>query len=194
MSDAEFIKGSCAACAGHLEFPTAGAGTTIHCPHCGQLTKLTAPAKKPSGGKTIFLTATLAVIIVSAIATAHLMFAKKLAEVAPAPNAVAADAKPVPAPLPDAVNTNDFAIATFTLEKTPGSSLVYVTGKLRNLTPRQRFGVKLEFALFGAKENQLGVAKDYVPVIEPNGVWAFKAMVLESKTVSAQFGSVRDDQ
>lgn len=194
MSAPEFIKGSCAACAGHLEFPAAGAGTTIHCPHCGQPTELTAPAKKSAGGKTIFLTATLAVIIVSAIVAARLMLAKNPAAVAPAPNAIAAAAKTVPAPLPDAVSTNDFAIATFTLEKKPGSSLVYVTGQLRNLTARQRFGVRLEFALFGAKENQLGTAKDYVPVIEPHGLWTFKALVLESQAVSAQFHSLREDQ
>jgi len=34
------------------------------------------------------------------------------------------------------------------LEKTSGSSLVYVTGTIRNDSERQRFGVKVEFSLF----------------------------------------------
>jgi hypothetical protein len=80
------------------------------------------------------------------------------------------------------------------LEKTPGSSLVYVIGKLRNLSGQTRYGVKLEFGLSDTNHEPVGVATDYHQSLEPYGEWNFRAMVLESKAVSAHFRSVREDQ
>ena len=40
MSDGEFLKGSCGECGSHIEFPAAGLGRLINCPHCGLKTKL----------------------------------------------------------------------------------------------------------------------------------------------------------
>ena len=194
MSTTDFVKGACGRCGGHLEFPAAAAGSTVSCPHCGQPTELAAPAEISGGsGRKLFIIASVALVALAMFA-AGFIYLKKPAEVlAEKKSAAAEPAEKIPAP-PDAVTTNDFAIASFALEKKPGGSLVYVTGKLRNLREQQRFGVKLEFALFDRDEKPVGTAKDYLPVLEPGGGWSFKAMVLESKAASAKFGSVREDQ
>ena len=90
--------------------------------------------------------------------------------------------------------TNDFAILSFKMEKTPGSSLVYVTGTVRNLSDRQRFGVKMEFDLFDAQDRPAGTATDYQSELDPHGDWSFKALVMESKAVSARFHSIAEDK
>ena len=193
MFQPQFIKGACTHCAGHLEFGADAVGGTIDCPHCGQPTELI-PFAAPARPRLIITI--IVAVIVSAGLVAGFIFLKKPAAVnSPPPSQL------VPAPAekprvrpPDAVNTNDFAIATITLDKKSGSSLVYVTGKLRNLANRQRFGVKLAFDLFDRDDLPVGTAKDYVPVIEPHGSWNFKALVLESKAVSARFGDLHEDQ
>jgi hypothetical protein len=43
MSDAKFLKCPCQKCGGPIEFPAAGLGVGINCPHCGQRTTLFAP-------------------------------------------------------------------------------------------------------------------------------------------------------
>jgi hypothetical protein len=195
MSNTQFVKGACTHCAGHLEFPATAAGSSVNCPHCGQPTELMAPAAPAaSGNKRVFIMAIVA-MVVSGILFAGFTFFKKPAGGIALP-ATLADAapKPIPASEPDAVSTNDFAVATFALDKKPGSSLVYVTGKLRNLANRQRFGVKLEFTLFDRNDLPIGTAKDYIQLLEPHGVWQFQAMVLESKVASARFGSLHEDQ
>ena len=95
---------------------------------------------------------------------------------------------------PDEINTNEFAIASYKLEQAKGSSLVYVTGKLRNLAGRQRFGIKLAFDLFDANDTPVGKATDYRPMIEPHTDWTFKALVLDSKSATARFNSIREEQ
>lgn len=94
----------------------------------------------------------------------------------------------------DEINTNEFAIAAYKLEQAKGSSLVYVTGKLRNLAGRQRFGIKLAFDLFDANDTPIGKATDYHPMFEPHTDWTFKALVLDSKSATARFNSIREEQ
>jgi hypothetical protein len=98
-----------------------------------------------------------------------------------------------PAPQPEAL-TNDFALLPFKLEKTSGSSLVYVTGTVRNLSDQQRFGVKVEFRLFDTNDNSVGTATDYQSVLDPHAEWHFKAMVMASRTASARFGSIAEEK
>ena len=40
MSEGKYLKGSCSECGTHIEFPEAGLGQVINCPHCGLKTKL----------------------------------------------------------------------------------------------------------------------------------------------------------
>jgi hypothetical protein len=92
------------------------------------------------------------------------------------------------------LQTNDFALLPFALEKTPGSSLVYIIGTVRNLTDHQRFGVKLEFWLLDTNDQAIGSATDYQSVLEPRGEWRFKALVMESKAMSARLSSIVEDK
>ena len=92
------------------------------------------------------------------------------------------------------VATNDFAVMPFQLERTAGSSIVYVTGFIRNTSDRQRFGVKIEFGLLDTNEEPVGTATDYQQVIEPHADWSFKAMVIPSKAVTAQFNAIEEEK
>ena len=90
--------------------------------------------------------------------------------------------------------TNGFGVSAIKLDKTEGSSLVYATGKIRNLTSNRRFGVKVELSLFDTNNNLVGQAKDYQPLLEPGAEWHFKAMVMESKAASAKLNSILEDR
>ena len=76
----------------------------------------------------------------------------------------------------------------------PGSSLVHAVGTVTNPSAKRRFGVRIEVDLFDAAEKKIGTAKDYQPVIEPNGEWNFRALVLPSKAASAKLAWVKEDQ
>jgi hypothetical protein len=199
MSTDNFIKGECRACGGSLEFPVEGVGETIECPHCGQPTKL---AQLISPGQTKVSRRkrlAIAVAIFFAAATpALVMVLKKGHSTAPAvPAAFAAPTNApliVEAPAVKEFRTNDIAISAIALEKTPGSSLVYATGKIRNLSPDRRFGVKIELDLFDTNDVPAGHAKDYQPLLEPGAGWNFKALVMESKAAKVRFHSIREDQ
>jgi hypothetical protein len=201
MSNSDFVKGECRLCRGHIEFPISALGTTVPCPHCGQPTELTnpnLPAKTGVSGRqrlAIALALCVAAVVPAIVLVTHK--SNPSANTVPSPllpvqsNALVALAHPKPQP--EEV-TNDFAIMPFKLEKTPGSSLVYVTGAIQNPTERQRFGVKVEFSLFDTNDNAIGTATDYEQVIEPHGEWRFKAMVIESKAVAAKFNSIAEEK
>ena len=102
---------------------------------------------------------------------------------------------PASAPkLEDPIAKAGFHLSPITIEKTAGSSLVYAVGSLNNKTERQRFGVRIEIDLFDKADQKLGTAKDYQAVIEPHGQWRFRALVVDSKAVSAKVASIKEDQ
>lgn len=201
MSNRNFVKGVCRHCSGHLEFPADAAGETINCPHCGQPTELEATLPP---GKTVDLRRRRLPIIVAICVAAVLPSLILVLNKKPAPPGI----KPSPmAPTySSATNTpakpkshyqavtDEFAILPFKLEKTPGSSLVYITGIVRNLSNRQRFGVKVEFSLLDQNQKDAGTATDYQSEIDPHGDWRFKALVMESRAVSAKFNSITEDK
>jgi hypothetical protein len=207
MSNNNFVKGACRQCGGHLEFPAAAAGETIACPHCGQPTELgeIISPNKTRASRLIWLGIGLLLFVVAAGLAAALLWTKKAGHdefAGPptnsvvrsnAPNLSASSAAVATNP-PDEQRTNDFAISPVKLETTPGSSLVYVTGTVRNVSSRQRFGVKVAFGLFDANTNAVGEATDYESVMEPNGDWRFKALVMKSKVASARLNSIAEDQ
>jgi hypothetical protein len=88
----------------------------------------------------------------------------------------------------------DFRASTISLEKAPGSSLIYAIGTLTNAANRQRFGVKLELDLLDDAGQKVGSAKDYGQTIEPHGEWQFKALVVESKAKGAKVASISEQQ
>ena len=132
--------------------------------------------------------------VVLAIIAAAILFLKRPALVS-VPEKIFLVATNFPATkVVEETTTNGFAFSTLKLEKTPGSSLVYVSGTIRNLNDRQRFGVKAEFNLLATNGAAAGQASDYAPTLEKNGVWKFKALVMESKAASATLNSIREDQ
>jgi hypothetical protein len=107
----------------------------------------------------------------------------------------AAAAPPEPsAPSLPPKSSDDLKVGAVTLEKAKGSSLVYAVGTLRNESPHQRFGVKLELELSAADGRKLGLAKDYRSVLEPRQEWHFRALVLDAKTVRATVASIREEE
>ena len=89
---------------------------------------------------------------------------------------------------------DDLKVGPITLEKSKGSSLVYAVGVLRNDSGHQRFGVNLQLELTDARGNKAGTAKDYRAVIEPRQEWRFRALVLDSKAVSAKVAAIREEE
>lgn len=72
--------------------------------------------------------------------------------------------------------------------------MVYAAGTVKNSSNRKRFGVKVELALLDRAGQKLGTATDYRQVLEPGGQWRFKALVVDSKAVSAKLESIKEDQ
>jgi hypothetical protein len=89
---------------------------------------------------------------------------------------------------------DDLKASNITLQKTPGRNLTYAIGTIRNESDQQRFGVRLELDLLDNAGNKIGIAKDYVRVIEPRQEWRFRAMVLASKTASARVGKITEQE
>jgi hypothetical protein len=150
MTKPDFLKCNCPHCGGHIEFPAEAKGQTLPCPHCGQPTELSGTAM-PEAGKTspsLMVFAVIAIVVGGVAIGAGLILLKKPVP-APAPENVVVPVTNQPAALaPDEImTTNSFAVSAIKLEKTPGSSLVYVTGLVRNLSDKQRYGVKVELGL-----------------------------------------------
>jgi hypothetical protein len=205
----EFLTGKCHRCGEALKFPASAAHTVGECPHCGQPTGLV-PGTAKSGSSALLyktlVTIWLAVLmgLAGLVVFNHLKQASRIAVVVPfSPTTnlaaaassndtpVVADVAP-PKPRRKEMETNDFAISPFRLEKTPGSSLVYVVGRVKNLDGQPRYGVKLEFGLSDSDGQPVGKANDYHQILEPYGEWHFRALVLDSKAVAAHFRSIQE--
>ena len=87
----------------------------------------------------------------------------------------------------------DLKPGPISLEKAKGSSLVYAVGVLRNDSDHQRFGVTIELDLADLRGNKVGTAKDYRAVIEPRQEWRFRALILDSKAITAKIGSIHEE-
>jgi hypothetical protein len=194
MDQTKYLKGECAHCGGHLEFPALSAGTLADCPHCGQATELllARPPEEPTiPTKTLVWTIIAAVVLILGLVGA--LYALHLAKKRIVVNS--GSLAPTNAAAPPLIETNalsnaGFKAGTVQLEKAKGSSLIYAIGTLKNMENRQRFGVKVELDLFDASGKRIGEASDYQSVIETNGEWQFKALVVDSKRTAT--GKIRD--
>jgi hypothetical protein len=100
-----------------------------------------------------------------------------------------------PSNTPTSVSSqSDLSVSEITLQKTTGSSLVYAVGTVKNSSNRQRFGVKIQLVLLDVAGQKVGTATDYRQIMEPMGQWQFKALVVDSKAVSVQIESIKEDQ
>ncbi len=223
MEESGFLKCSCQKCGGHIEFPTDGIGRTIHCPHCGILTTLNSDPRAPKGPpvpvvekvvnkkskKGLIISAAVVLVLVAGAVTAVLLTHKPKEEIAvtspvsppaptasptPAPPTPEAPTNPPPKPPPQKDVTNDFHIGKISLEKTPGSGLVYAVGTIKNTLDRQRFGVKIELNLFNEQDQNIGTVSDYLQVMEPHKEWQFKALLTQPRAVKARFAAIEEQQ
>jgi hypothetical protein len=200
MNQTRYLKGECSECRGHIEFPAEATGTTIECPHCGKPTDLllAAPSAQPSlPRKKIILTVATITLLVLGLGAALVALNKaqdwmaRQKPVPPPPVSPATNAQPT---ADDPATKAGFKVTPINLEKTKGSSLVYAVGTIANPAARQRFGVKVQIDLLDGSGEKLGVATDYQQVLEPKGKWQFKALVVDSKAVSAKLASIKEDQ
>ena len=208
MAEKDYLTGKCHRCGEPLKFLAAVAHTVGECPHCGQPTGLVpGTAKSSSSGLYRLLMAIWLAVFVGLtglVVFRHVKQASHIAVVVPLTPATNLDMAAssnativttgivAPKPRRKEMETNDFAITPVRLEKTPGSSLVYVIGRVRNLDGQSRYGVKLELGLSDSEGQPVGKATDYRQILEPYGEWHFRALVLDSKAVSAHFRSIQE--
>lgn len=203
MTKSKYLKGECQHCEGHLEFLAEHIGVVVPCPHCGQETELflAQPPQEPAVPRRAIIWTGIAVIILGlglAGALAALKRAQKWAEKLKPPAATVAVAdSPTNAQLiPETNSTNPqgLSVSPVTLQKEPGTSLIYAIGTVTNSSIRQRFGLKVELELSDSADHKIGTASDYRQVLEPRSEWQFKALVVDSKASSAKLTSIREDQ
>jgi hypothetical protein len=88
---------------------------------------------------------------------------------------------------------DDLKPSAVILEKAKSGSLMYAVGTVKNESPHQRFGVKVEIELTDAQGRPAGKATDYTQVIEPRQEWRFRALVLDAKAASGRVVAVKED-
>lgn len=88
---------------------------------------------------------------------------------------------------------DDLKPGAVTLQKAKSGSLVYAIGTVKNDSPHQRFGVKVEIELSDAKGRLAGKTSDYTQVIEPRQQWRFRALVLDAKAANGKVVGIQED-
>ncbi len=211
MKDNYYLKCSCMNCGGHIEFPATGEGRTVNCPHCGRPTrlKLDETAPKTSARKNFkpALFATLACLLVAGAAIGVYFFVLKprgnQTSLNPPAKVATAPTNPPPPKAANAISSpvakakksaGDLKVSEVKLEKTKGNSLVYAVGTVKNDSDYQRFGVRIELDLFNQNGKKLGTTKDYLAILEPHGEWQFRALIPDSKTVTAKVATVKEEE
>ena len=203
----KYLKCACSHCAGGIEFPPEGLGTTVPCPHCGRETELVLEATLTESDDSqrsrkwivtgVIILAMGLLGAMGALVTAKVLARKKQThpEVL-APSAQKSPSNPAkkPQPVSEPANTiNNFAAFPVAIEKKArGSTLVYAVGTVRNETDKQRFGVTVEIDLFDGTGTKIGVAKDYKDIIEANAEWKFRALLVVKNVATARVNTVRE--
>ena len=71
-----------------------------------------------------------------------------------------------------------------------GGLLRYIVGSVRNQSAKQYKYVQVQFSLYDKDGAQVGSAFDNVSNLEANGLWKFKAIVLEDSAVKAKLAEL----
>lgn len=207
MPGEKYLKCACSHCAGGIEFPPEGLGTTVPCPHCGQETELVLEAtlteSNDSQHSKKWIVAGVIILVfgvfgaIGALVTAKVLARKK--PLHPEVQSTAAQKSPSnpekkPQPVSEPANTiNNFAVFPVAIEKKArGSTLVYAVGTVRNETDKQRFGVTVEIDLLDGAGAKIGMAKDYKDIIEPHAEWKFRALLVVKNVAAARINTVRE--
>ncbi len=192
------LRGECQQCGCPFNFPAESTGLTADCPHCGQPTELLLAlppeTKSPVNTKTIIYTVLIILILGGGFLGAVLALKRAERLTARQREATMKAAAQNPPPPADPFAQAGFNVSPVTIEKTQGDSLVHATGKIRNLTNRQRFGVRVEIELLDAAGNKVGDAKDYQAALEPAGEWQFRALVVDKRVVTAKVVAIKEAQ
>lgn len=204
MSSADYAKATCPSCSGHVEYPTASAGTTINCPHCQA--QMTLPEDAPDQGipkptdanASLGLKAPMMAIMVALITAAAILVAgpdkkpKTVEAVAATNSPITAGAKPsAEFPLPDGWQrpilppSGDLELLGFKMESQPGSSLKHVIGLVTNRSEARYFGVKVEFDMIDAAGSTVGKAVDQFSTMPGRSIWRFRALSVGGKPEKA---------
>jgi hypothetical protein len=204
MSDSKYLKGECQRCAGHLEFLVDHVGVVVPCPHCGQETELLLPRppEEPAVPRRAIIWTGIAVLVLGLGLAGAILALKRARKWAEGQKQQAVSAAIVEhstnfqssVEATNAPPQTELLASEVTLEKAPGTSLVYAVGTVKNTSNRQRFGLKVELDLSDATGQKLGTASDYKPVLEPGAEWQFKALVVDSKAKSATVKTIHEDQ
>ena len=186
-----------------MEYQADHIGMTVPCPHCQQETELSLlnPAEEPAlPFRALFWTGIAVVILglglvgaVVALKRAQHWAEKRKHQAAP-PAVVNTPVIPEETSGTNVTTVSELLTSSVTLEKAPGTSLVYATGTISNTSARQRFGVKVELELADVSGQKVGTASDYRPILEPEAQWQFKALVVQAKAASAKISAIREDQ
>ncbi|HEX3798729.1 MAG TPA: FxLYD domain-containing protein [Verrucomicrobiae bacterium] len=222
MGEIVHAKCACKECGNHIEFPAYAARTTVPCPHCGQWTELIPPEAEPEPKRVDFTMITLiacAVLVIIGAIWWHHRPKPVVDENAP-PQVTRITPVPIPAKSPPAVTApivppvnvvtqavvqapvkptrpkspDDLKAGAVELQKTPGSSLIYAIGAVKNDSDYQRFGVKIELELLNKKGEKIGDTQDYKDIIEPRQEWQFHALVPDKRTASAKITSLKEQE
>jgi hypothetical protein len=213
------LKCACRHCNGRISFPANAVGSMIACPHCGKETPLIAPGvsvapapapapaqaaaapapapapartkvssppvpteeelteapAKKGGGKKVMLIVVILLVLALLGGGAFVIIKKKggggggLSLLGP---------------------KDDLQVLNYELEKNQGTSLVYVTGKVKNNTDVQHTSVRVDFKLFDAAGKQIGNASDYIMILDAGQEWPFKALVVEPEVAKVEVDKV----
>lgn len=198
MAGMKFLKCDCSTCGGHIEFPADAIGAAVPCPHCGSETELLLPelelASQIPSRRIKWAIAGICILGVGLVGgMIALNMAKKLVPSRGAAVTEASRAVPPAVVAPTTqTHTNDFISSEVTIEWQPGSTLGYASGTIVNGRAAQRFGVTVKLDVFDAGGAKVGSTQDYRELIEPNGEWRFRALLLKTNTVSARVISVQE--
>jgi hypothetical protein len=187
--------------------------SVISCPHCGQWTELAADATAgTNAGKSrkapVMAFAGVGLLIAAAAIGFVLLKDKKSAPEAKPVTIALAQTNQAPEPTPPPPSTDqvaetnvqrakshdDLKVGVIELQKTPGTSLVHAVGAVKNDSDFVRYGVKIELMLLNKDGKKIGAAQDYQATIEPHQDWKFKALVTDSRAISAKFVALTEDE
>ncbi|HEY1174112.1 MAG TPA: FxLYD domain-containing protein [Verrucomicrobiae bacterium] len=134
-----------------------------------------APAKKSGGGKKVMMIVGI-VLAVAILAGGAMVVLKKKGSGGGGLSLLGAK--------------EDLQVVNYELQKNQGTSLVYVTGKLKNNTEAQHTSVRVDFKLFDSAGKQIGIAGDYIMILEPKSEWEFKALVVEPEVTKVEVDKI----
>jgi hypothetical protein len=192
------LKGECQHCAGPIEFRAESTGMMADCPHCGQPTELLLALPPETGSpaqtKAVIYTVIAVVILVGGLISTVVAL-KRAERMSMRQKEALAKANALASPKPDdPFASAGFGVSPVTLERNESGSIVHAVGKVRNLTTRQRFGVRIDLDLLDSTGSKVGDAKDYQSILEPNAEWQFRALVVEKKSVAAKVRAITEAQ